>query len=394
MRRGFTLVELLVVILIIGLITVVALPVVLPALRSRQSRGAARLLTSAIAGCRDRAIRDGAPAGLRLIPDPAFPVARLADGAIDPSAPLAFGSWVPIAPAPEYTEGRVTILAGAQYAAAVTNPAGGSAGTPALVLEAAPLDSGGAPNPPTSWAWNLRVGDRIQIAAAGPWYTIVGPDWTGAAGGNSERFINWGPPGTASPLNPTGAAPVEWLLLVNGRDDNQNGWRDEGWDGVDNDGDGLVDEATCAVSAAGEWEAETWQGAAAGGLASVPYAVRRRPAPTSAAVATALPTQVVVDAARSVLPVDRYAGTAEILVQPDGSVTTQTVYGVPSSIGMGGSWLHFWLAERADVGTAPGTTPAGEWGLVSINTRTGRVSALEDPDPATAITQAQQGATD
>ena len=48
----------------------------------------------------------------------------------------------------------------------------------------------------------------------------------------------------------------EFLLLVNGVDDNANGWIDEGWDGVDNNGDGQVDELA-------EWESELWTGAAA-----------------------------------------------------------------------------------------------------------------------------------
>ena len=48
----------------------------------------------------------------------------------------------------------------------------------------------------------------------------------------------------------------EFLLLVNGVDDNDNGWIDEGWDGIDNNGDGNVDELA-------EWEPEVWTGASA-----------------------------------------------------------------------------------------------------------------------------------
>ena len=43
----------------------------------------------------------------------------------------------------------------------------------------------------------------------------------------------------------------EFLFLVNGQDDNNNGWTDEGWDGLDNNGDGHVDELA-------EWESELW----------------------------------------------------------------------------------------------------------------------------------------
>ena len=57
-------------------------------------------------------------------------------------------------------------------------------------------------NPPTSWFWNIRVGDKIQINNAGPWYTVVGPmvvrprsDVNGCSA-NTELFVNVGPPGT------------------------------------------------------------------------------------------------------------------------------------------------------------------------------------------------------
>jgi hypothetical protein len=56
------------------------------------------------------------------------------------------------------------------------------------------------PNSPTSWFWNIRLGDKIQINHAGPWYTVVGPMTQTQATGNSEMFVNAGPPGTQSPL--------------------------------------------------------------------------------------------------------------------------------------------------------------------------------------------------
>ncbi len=64
--RGFTLVELLVVIVIILLVSVVALPTVLPAIQHRQVSEAARILQGALVGARDKAIHDNQPCGNRL----------------------------------------------------------------------------------------------------------------------------------------------------------------------------------------------------------------------------------------------------------------------------------------------------------------------------------------
>ena len=56
-------------------------------------------------------------------------------------------------------------------------------------------------------------------------------------------------------------------------DDNSNGWTDEGWDGLDNNGNGQVDELA-------EWEAELWPTQiVAQGVQNQTYAIERRPAP-------------------------------------------------------------------------------------------------------------------
>src|SRR3954463_9901862 len=98
--RGFTLVELLVVILIILAVSAVALPTVIPAITHRQVSEAARLLQASLVGARDAAIHANAPRGIRLLPDPAYftalttngqrPLPRLTtNNTIDPSAILA-----------------------------------------------------------------------------------------------------------------------------------------------------------------------------------------------------------------------------------------------------------------------------------------------------------------
>ena len=69
-RPGFTLVELLVVILIILLVSAVTLPTVISAISHRQVSEAARILQAALVGARDSAINNNAPSGIRLLPDP------------------------------------------------------------------------------------------------------------------------------------------------------------------------------------------------------------------------------------------------------------------------------------------------------------------------------------
>src|SRR5271157_729090 len=114
-RRGFTLVELLVVILIILLVSAVVLPTVIPAISHRQVSEAARILQAALAGARDTALNNNAPAGIRLLPDPVFngidpsanPPATTRPNQLDPTSILASNRFVPIQLAPDYSEGYV-----------------------------------------------------------------------------------------------------------------------------------------------------------------------------------------------------------------------------------------------------------------------------------------------
>jgi prepilin-type N-terminal cleavage/methylation domain-containing protein len=333
-------------------------------------------------------------------------------GQIDPAAMLAANRFVPIESAPDYTEGRLDLYNPANpaspnyptghlwwtgnlppypvqpvsppppyynYPISVPINAPGSFNpnfistytnayvTPNVqVVVQAPFDPSDPinlrPNPPTSWFWNVRVGDKIQIDNSGTYYTIVGPltVWPGSATnpGNPELFVNDGPPG-GNPLLQRNYANgtsvyVEYLLLVDGFDDSGDGFIDSGWDGVDNNANNLVDELD-------EWEFEQFV-AASQSLGSrnpynIPYVIRRRPVPSTGAREVDLPSNIVVDLTtwnttnkeRSRLPVNPYTGYVDILLNPSGDVVPTTVYSTPSSFGMAGAFYHFWLAERSDV---------------------------------------------
>ena len=167
---------------------------------------------------------------------------------------------------------------------------------------------------------------------------------------NGEMFVNTGLQGCPCAYRPT-ACPSSTLLLVNGQDDNNNGWIDEGWDGVDNNGDGDVDEPA-------EWEEiEAWQGAILTTRpASVPYTIQRRPVPSANAREVALPSHMVIDATtdlattreRSRLPVNPYTGYADIVINPDGTVVPQTIYSIARVGGDG------WGVLPPLAGRAPG----------------------------------------
>ncbi len=268
---GFTLVELLIVIVIILIVSALTLPTVLSGLSHRQVSESARILQAALAGARDAAIRSNMPSGIRLLPDPMFNGINSSTGLLDASQILAANRVIPVEPAPAYNEGLVTIGAvpttlSLPYPGALGGnyPVNVAVGSVLLLEESVynPFLYPAIPNSPTSWFWNIRLGDRLQINNAGPWYTVVGPMTQSATTGNSELFVNVGAAGTRSPLarlydngDQVLVYYPEFLLLVNGVDDNANGWTDEGWDGVDNNGDGNIDELA-------EWESELWTGAA------------------------------------------------------------------------------------------------------------------------------------
>ena len=462
-RPGFTLVELLVVILIILLVSAVTLPSIISAMSHRQVSEAARVLQAALVGARDSAIHNNAISGIRLLPDPTINGLN-SSGVLDITLPLAMNRIVPLEAAPDYDEGKVSIIkdlvgsspfpANATWGFPYPYPSGPinpltSVPISVLMVEECPVDTVAfTPNEPTSWFWNIRIGDKIRISNAGQYYTVIGP----MVQSNPELFVNDGPAGSPPQLQRTysngtnnfGPFNVEYLFLVNGQDDDSDGFVDDGWDGVDNNLNGTIDELA-------EWtETEKWLGSLASGLQSVnappnpqvifpngtpltpgllnqSYTISRRPAPSSGSREVALPSNVVIDLTtwattheRSRFPIpaaplvtggqplltsqviNPESGSVDILVNPDGTVVPSTVYSSPSSFGLNGAFLHFWLAERSDVATPDptrvtppylplpaGLAPAGwfssgaqlngEYSLVTVYSRTGQILVNSPP---------------
>lgn len=343
--KGFTLVELLVVITIVLAVSVLALPTVLSGLKDRQIGEAARILHAAIVGARDYAGNNGTPAGLRFFPDESIGVNRLALGQIDPIKALACDRWIQTEIPGEYTTGLVSIHPGTNYTSITP--------LPCLVLEEQPghWEPSGTgytwtPNEPTNW-WNtIRLGEQVRIK--GNKLTVCGP----MATFNPELFVNASASFTRTYRAPDGSqvtANPQYLFLVNGKDDNGDGHADSGWDGLDNDGDGLLDEAD-------EWEVEAWPATLNKTQQGLSHSIIRRPSPSPNQQATALPASVVIDLTtwgmtgeRSHLPVNPYTGTVDLIIEPSGTVRPDLPYGVRSSQGMDSSLLHFWLADRGDV---------------------------------------------
>lgn len=410
-RKGFTLIELLVV-MGIAAILLVSVGMAATTWSTGKTQRAASIVQSVLTYTRDMAAAKAAadaqvlpdlaavkwPIGLRLVPDPARPLARLADGTIDRSQALTFTRIVPLNAPPPYSNGYGSVdPAGLPQAFLDQLARDGMVSIyRRLILEEAKTGPDGLRAEPTTWWWNVRVGDEIKWGGVG--YTVTGPMAISGAD-NPEGFVNYGLPGkSTSPLD-RGAGPVEWLCLTNRRDDDGDGFVDDGWDGLDNDLDGLVDEDD-------EWEAETWVTPTAF-YDSANYRILRRPIATAVG-AVELPASVVIDATgwtvagltptradlrlRSQVPVNLYTGAVDLVFDAAGRCEAPTLYGRPSAGTFGRPWIHLWLADRGDV-VAPPSAAGNAAALVSINAMTGRITAGDaDPsDAAAAFARAEGG---
>ncbi|MFM7740273.1 MAG: type II secretion system protein, partial [Planctomycetota bacterium] len=238
-HAGFTLVELLVVLFIVGLISAATLPVIIPTLNQRQVQEGSRILQQAILNARFAAMSTGRPAGVRLLPDPVF---SGPDGT-DPLRPLAYNRMIQLEPAPDYSDGMLRVSsqgASAQEIAAffiycaqnnlfwkdmligqppnasrvMYPPNGVPLGNQDVFLNMLFPAMGANPpkykdprivlrqykaitaTEPTSWSWNIRAGDRISVGVqnkiqyviAGPTAPFTPPSGYNKLDYNPERF--------------------------------------------------------------------------------------------------------------------------------------------------------------------------------------------------------------
>lgn len=179
-RRGLTLVELLVVITILTLVTAAAVPLIAPATQQRKIREAARILSDVFAGAQARAVAAGRPVGvwLQRIGDRPRANRVQANTAID-----LFYCQVP----PPYT-GDTT------NAVCLPNPNQNSQ-SQFRILFPPHLTQ---PIPPQT----VRVGDRIRLNYRGPLYTILGGQNTSNDGWISGNLLQ-----VEEPL-PSGGTPM------------------------------------------------------------------------------------------------------------------------------------------------------------------------------------------
>jgi prepilin-type N-terminal cleavage/methylation domain-containing protein len=179
-HRGFTLAELLIVVLIISIVTVATIPFLKPALDSRRIREAARLFTSQLAAAQSQAIANGNSVGVWMEKTSSNnPTITL--GNTDTSMDLSLCE--------------------------VPDPYSGDTSTSTVVVNVTPPSVPGNANvgtvtmnnADTAWVGLIHKDDLIRFNNSGPYYVLSGPI-------NNDRTLIQTPPPSATVF---GILPVQ-----------------------------------------------------------------------------------------------------------------------------------------------------------------------------------------
>lgn len=282
-NSGFTLVELLVVLFIVGLVSAATLPIIIPTLNQRQVQEGSRIVQQALINARFAAMSTGRPAGIRLLPDPIL----FGPDPNDFYRPLVYNRMVQLEPAPDYSDGQVRIHSGGAsgqamldfFKAAGDNWANQLNGFGGIALKNSPQYNNliaiidprivvsqfkdlNTYSEPTNWSWNIKAGDRMTLGVSNTnQYVIAGPAFSNSYP-NLEKFINFQNPEYTAKfiLLPTKIDtlsgqtvqdhPSEILYLVNegnrsfdNIDNNNDGVADPAFNGKDDDENGVIDNS-------------------------------------------------------------------------------------------------------------------------------------------------------
>ncbi|HJT36693.1 MAG TPA: prepilin-type N-terminal cleavage/methylation domain-containing protein [Pirellulales bacterium] len=167
-RRGVTLVELLVAIMIMLLITAIAIPVIAPSIKNRDVREAARMIDVFINGARSRALQSGHSYGIMIERMPGQPNGAVTLSYCEQPDPYTgdFASGVSFPGMPPGASGSSIMLLGNGGFGAWGPPS--VTGAPTVLPGAFPLGDSGwiagpVPGGGTGWLTNIAPGDVVVV---------------------------------------------------------------------------------------------------------------------------------------------------------------------------------------------------------------------------------------
>ncbi len=194
-RRGFTLLEMLITLVIMLLITAAAIPVMRPALQGRQQREAARGVTTFLQGARTRAMELGRPVGVWIERDPNQP--QMASTLFQCEVPEP---WTGTASTTRLIAATVSDGTNSFLTVTPIIPGPGFVANPAVNYS---IDTG--------WASLVSPGDRIRVGTHGAELVVFAmvderDNTTGALDGQPTDFNTDGTPDSfiVVPVDPIG----------------------------------------------------------------------------------------------------------------------------------------------------------------------------------------------